>query len=547
MPGSTVANYFRTLLQSLAGKTQEPAPARKTQTRMYAAARPSRLTSGFASGSTSANSELHSSLRALRDRSRQLVRDSAYAKRAKKIVVDNVIGTGIGMQAGVKSSRGELRKAVNTAISDAFWTWCNADSCHTGGQLHFCDLERQLMGQVFDSGEILIRLHPMRFGNSAVPLALEIIEAERLADDIGVPSAIRPDLKVIDGIEVDSHYRPVNYLIKQIHPGDHRMTLHEQDRVERVPADQIIHLRIIDRWPQVRGEPWLHAVIRKLADIDGYTEAEIVAARAGAMYFGTITTDESTASLGEEQEDGTFQLPLEPGMIEKLRAGEKLDFVSPNRPNSALDPFLRYMLREMASGIPGVSYETLSSDYAQSNYSSSRMGLLDSRDAFRAIQQWFIRSFRERLHNVWLQQAVLSGAIPEVSLMEYTNDPSKFQTVNFKPRGWSWVDPSSEVEAYKDAVRCGFMTVGDVVAQTANGADREDVWDERKRELDDAHARDLVFDSDPTLVSNAGLTQARPQGTAIPSDEVQQPIPAMVAPKDDAVGDEPKRVIPIRR
>jgi hypothetical protein len=56
-----------------------------------------------------------------------------------------------------------------------------------------------------------------------------------------------------------------------------------------------------------------------------------------------------------------------------------------------------------------------------------------------------------------------------------------------------------------------------------------------------------VFDSDPTLVSNAGLTQARPQGTAIPSDEVQQPIPAMVAPKDDAVGDEPKRVIPIRR
>jgi lambda family phage portal protein len=526
-----VANYFRTLLQSLAGKTQEPTPVRKTQTRMYAAARPSRLTSGFASGSTSANSELHSSLRYLRDRSRQLVRDSAYAKRAKKVVVDNVIGTGIGMQAGVKSSRGELRKAVNTAISDAFWKWCNADSCHTGGQLHFCDLERQMLGQVFETGEVLIRLHPDKFGRSDVPLALEIIEPERLADDIGVPSAIRPDLKVIDGVEVDLHYRPVNYLIKLLHPGDHRMTLHEQDRVERVPADQIIHLRIIDRWPQVRGEPWMHAVIRKLADIDGYTEAEIVAARAASMYFGTIETDEDSSSLGEEQEDGTFHLPLEPGMMERLRPGEKLNFVNPNRPNAGLDPFLRYMLREMAAGT-GVSYESLSRDYSQSNYSSSRLALLEDRDTWRAIQQWFVRNFRERLHKLWLQQAVLSGAIPEVSLMEYTGDPSKFEAVSFKPRGWSWVDPTKEVEAYAMAVKAGMTTITDVIAQTdPQGRDAEEVFELRRRELDEMKALDLSFDTSPEnyeqkdpVAPAAAQPEAKPEPKPEPEDDAERRV-----------------------
>jgi lambda family phage portal protein len=517
----------------------------KTQQRMYAAARPSRLTTGFSTGSTSANSELHSSLRALRDRSRQLVRDSAYAKRAKKIVVDNVIGTGVGMQAGVKSSRGELRKAVNVAISDAFWKWCNADSCHTGGKLHFCDMERQILGQVFDAGEMLIRLHPEKFGQSEVPLALELIEPERLADDIAEPGPLTRGAKCIQGVEVDNFYRPVAYWLKMIHPGENQKGFYEVARVERVPADQIIHLHITDRWPQVRGEPWMHAVIRKLADIDGYTEAEIVAARAASMYFGTLETDEDSSSLGEEQADGTFQLPLEPGMIERLNPGEKLNFVNPNRPNAGLDPFLRYMLREMAAGT-GVSYESLSRDYSQSNYSSSRLALLEDRDTWRAIQQWYIRSFRERVHKLWLQQAVLARAVDGVPVIEYASDPSKFETVNFKPRGWGWVDPTKEVEAYKDAVRSGFMTVSDVIAQTANGSDRDDVWSERKRELDEAHDMDLVFDTDPTMVSDAGLTQARPQGTAIPSDEVQPPVP--VEEKPEPVDEPtPKRVIPIRR
>jgi lambda family phage portal protein len=425
---------------------------------------------------------------------------------------------------------------VNDAIETAWWDWCRADRCHTGGQMHFCDLERQAMGQIFEAGEVFFRLHYRPFGDSDVPLAVELIEPERLADDYAEPGPVASGARVIQGVEINSFYRPVAYWIRALHPGELRTDTNTTDRIERVPADQIIHLRLVDRWPQVRGEPWMHAIIRKLADIDGYTEAEIVAARAASMYFGTIESDEDTASFGEEREDGSYQLPLEPGMVEKLRPGEKLNFVNPNRPNSALDPFLRYMLREMAAGC-GTSYESLSRDYSQSNYSSSRLALLEDRDTWRAVQQWFIRSFRERLHRIWLQQAMLARSIEGASLMEYAADPAKFEAVSFKPRGWSWVDPTKEVEAYKEAVKAGFTTVADVIAQTSGGLDLYEVMQQRRRELDEMKALDLTFDTSP-------------ENYEVKDEPAPAPAPAPAAKPDEDEPDEDgpsARVLQLRK
>src|SRR5262249_322682 len=156
------------------------------------------------------------------------------------------------------------------------------------------------------------------------------------------------------------------------HPGDVRLDVERTDRAERVPASEVFHLRIIDRWPQTRGEPWMHAVAGKLADMNGYSEAEIIAARGGASYLGVIGTPESPAAIGERQPDGSLEMDVQPGMWMRMQPGEKAQFVSPNRPNSALDPFMRFLLREIAAGT-GISYESLSRDYSQSNYSSTRL------------------------------------------------------------------------------------------------------------------------------------------------------------------------------
>jgi lambda family phage portal protein len=463
--------------------------------RAYHAAGGGRLTAGWTSSNSSADAELIGGLQKLRGRSRSLIRDSAYAKRAKLIVVNNVIGPGIGLQSQVKFPRGKLDAAVNEAIETEWGHWSRGAHCHTGGSLDFSSFERVSIGQVFEAGEVIIRKHRVAMPGSRVPLALELIEAERLAEHFTIGRA-QTGNEVRMGIEIDQFQRPVAYWFHQRHPGDTMIGANVPDQLVRVPADQIMHLYVINRWPQTRGEPWLHAVARRLNDMDGYAEAEIVAARGAANYMAFMKTPDNNQLPPDLQEGDQREINYEPGLIEQLPPGYDIVMNNPNRPNPNMDPFMRLMLREVASGV-GVSYESLSRDYSQSNYSSSRLALIDDRDLWRTLQQWFIQSFRAELHRVWLEAAVLAGAIKGIALADYLSNRERYEAVRFKPRGWSWVDPTKEVQAYKDAVRCGFTTVSDVIAQTGGGQDIEDVLEQRKRELEMMEELDLHFDTDP--------------------------------------------------
>lgn len=490
----------------------------RSMTRAYAGARSTLTTGGFgAGGDTSADSELAASLQKLRARSRQLMRDAPYAKRARVIVVNNVVGSGVGMQAQVKNTRGELHRRINDDVETAWRRWSCADECHTGGALHFSDLERAMISEVFTAGEVLIRLHRQRVGRSEVPLALELIEAERLADDYAVPGPVNTRM----GVEQDRFGRPLAYWIRDRHPGELRVAIEQSSRLLRVPAEEIMHIRLIDRWPMTRGEPWLHAVLRKLNDMEEYSAAELLAARMSANYFGTIESPNDDPLPTETQADGTRQLNIEPGMIDQLPPGEQLKFHAPNRPNTAIDQFLRYMLREVAAGV-GVSYESLSRDYSQSNYSSSRLALLDDRDLWRVLQQWWARSVRAPLHRVWLQQAVLARAVPSIAIESYALEPERYEAVRWKFRGWSWVDPTKEVTAFKEAVKAGFTTVSAVIAQSGGGVDIEDVIGERQEELAAFEAAGIEVDTTVVEATDPANAAGQDPPTANESDDTQQ-------------------------
>lgn len=533
---------FSALRARLAGfiapKRQRKGVANSAAARMYGGARNTRNTIGFGTATTSADSELASSLVALRNRSRQIVRDGGYAKRARNLVVNNVIGSGVGMQCQVMAQRDNLRSAVNDSIEAAWSEWCAGATCHTGGALHFGDLERAAMAQVFETGEAFLRVHLRAFGNSKVPIALELIEAERIADGVAEPGAIAPGAEIRMGVEVDQFGRALAYWVRKRQPGD--LNASGEDRVERVPADQIYHLRIITRWPQTRGEPWLHAVVRKLDDMDQTTQLEITAARGSAAYFATITSPEAEPLPDDaegEDEEGARVVALDPLTIQQLNPGESLQFHAPNRPNAQLDPFMKMMLREIAAGAD-VSYASLSADYSASNYSSSRLALLDDRDVWRVLQQWWIRSFRVPFHKRFVQQAILARAVA-VPVTEYAADPAKFEATRFKPRGWSWVDPTREVQAAKEGVRAGFTTVTDVIAATGEGRDIEDFIATRKRELQLLEEAGIEVD---TTVPEGGVdANGQPLGKADPDEADSNTDPAADP------GADPKRAKPMLR
>lgn len=484
----------------------QAAPASKK--RMYAGAKAGRL--DFVASTSSADGELYSSLRSLRNKSRMLTRDNAFAKRAKQIVINNVIGQGVGMQAQVKSMRnGSLIKRTNDGIERAWRRWSRAEYCHTGGVLDFADLERMAFGELFEAGEVFIRLHRDTFGGSNVPLGLELIEAERIADDHEVTPL--PGNQVTLGIEHDQYHRPVAYFIHEPSITSTRgVPSYQRGNILRIPADQIRHVKLVDRWPQMRGAPMLHASISRLHQLGEYENAALVAARIGASKVGFFEPQEwIEQDLTDEDINGQPSTTVVAGEFTQLPPGYKFNSWDPTYPHQLYADFTRAALRGIAAGV-GMSFESLSRDYSQSNYSSSRLALLDDRDVWRVLQAWFIRSFREPLHREWMNAAVLARAIPEVALDAYVADPDRFEAVRMKPRGWSWIDPQKEVAAYREAEKAGYITKREVINQTGNGADIEDYIDNRADELAMLDAAGIVTDTTEFEDPNETLTETPP-------------------------------------
>jgi lambda family phage portal protein len=464
------------------------APPRR---RMYEGAKVSRLTSDWVTAGTSADAEIKGSLARLRNRSRQLVRDSDYAKQAIRAIKANVIGTGIRLQAQVKMQRGSgrLDQTVNDAIEKAWVKWGRKDSCHTAGRLSFPDMERLLVGAMAESGEVFVRMVRQPFGGSEVPFALEVIESDLLDDTYSGPSSVEGNEWRM-GIELNSWGRPVRYAFLTKHPGDSTFGPSTTGRHRLIPADQIIHLYLQDRPGQTRGVPWLATAIQRLHQVAGYEQAEVVRARASSALMGFITNNDGEL-VGDDLYDHERVSNFEPGVFKYLAPGESVTVPQLDAPDGQLEPFLRVMLRAMAAGV-GCSYETISRDFSQSNYSSSRLSLLEDRDNWRALQQYMIENFHRPVFEAWLEMAVLSGAL---KLPAYETDPDRYRAVRFMPRGWGWIDPAKEVEAYKEAVRCGFKTQADVVAE--QGGDLEELLLARKAEVDRAEELDLYFDTNP--------------------------------------------------
>jgi lambda family phage portal protein len=470
-------------------RKQQRAVTSRMKQRSYAGAAFGRLVNDWVTSTTSMDAELRSSLVKLRDRARQLGRDNDYMRSFLREVQNNVIGQGISFQAQVRQERGQrLNEKINDEIEAKWCKWTRKENCHVAGTLNFQEIERLIIRNVAESGEVIVRKVFQKFGKSRIPLALEVIEPDLLDENMNGVSSEGNEIRM--GVEVDQWQRPVAYHFRSAHPGD--LNAHSIEsrvgRHKRVPAGEIMHLFISERGLQSRGAPWIASAIMRLRHMQGYEEAEVIHARSSAAIMGFIQTPE-----GEPSADGVVEgekvYDFEPGVFKHLAPGETVEIPQVQRPGGQFDPFMERMLRGTCAGI-GASYEAVSKDYSKSNYSSSRLSLLTDRDQWKVLQRWMIDNFHQPVLEAWLDMAVLSG---ELNLKGYEINPDPYQSVKWMPRGWNYVDPQKEVEAFKEGVRSGFMTQADVVSQ--GGGDLEELMTQREREIKRAKELGLSFDT----------------------------------------------------
>jgi lambda family phage portal protein len=197
--------------------------------------------------------------------------------------------------------------------------------------------------------------------------------------------------------------------------------------------------------------------------------------------------------MGESAADGNgvALAGMEPGTLQILEPGEDIKFSAPADVGSSYAEFMRQQFRAVAAAM-GITYEMLTGDLTQVNYSSIRAGLLEFRRRCEALQHGVIvHQLCRPIWRAWMDQAVLEGAL---DLSGYRKDRRTYQAAKWIPQGWSWVDPQKEFNAMKLAIRAGLMSRSEAIS--GNGYDAEDVDREIAADNARADALGLVFDSD---------------------------------------------------
>lgn len=500
---------------------------RRTLNRMYSGAEANRLTNNKKPKNQSADSELLGPFGAdaLRAWSRQLVRDNAYAWGVVDTIVSSVVGCGITAQSQFETPEGTDVEDVNEA-RDAIWReWCEV--CDVNGRLTFEEIQQLAQREMVEAGEVLIHLvrtprDTYRGIYRPVPLALELIEADRLATDRDTYKINRQGgNKIVRGVELDELGKPLAYWIYPEHPNGPYAT---RAIPERIDAKEIIHLYRMDRIGQSRGVSWFAPVLSWLRDLGVYVDNEIQAS-AVASCFGVAIKTEGRAGSGlmpSTDEDSTddngnsFEY-LEPAMVVRLRPGESVESINPGRPNSASEPWINLMLRGISVGT-GLSYEVVSRNYSGTSYSSSRTSMLEDRRRFRRWQRYLVNHLCQPIWDAFCDQAATAGVDGFPSMSEILANRRTATAVEWQTPAWEWVDPQSEQSASDAALNSYQSTYQDELGQ--RGKNWRNVFYQRakeerlKRQLGLVTADMASIDATQAEAQQMAAASATPDATA---------------------------------
>jgi lambda family phage portal protein len=316
-----------------------------------------RRTQGWRRTSADANAAMSGDLARLRDYTRDLVRNNAYAEGAVSTIVDDVVGWGITADA-----------------APGWWSrWAETPACDADGREDLYGLQTGVMRTVVESGECLIRRRWRRPEDGLpIPLQLQVMEPDFLdsaKDGITTPRGGR----IIQGIEVDSIGRRVAYWLHREHPGANIVGAGAISGASvPVPASEILHVYRPGRRGAVRGYPWFAPVMLRMRDYDDYVDAALMKQKiAACLAVLTTDTDGTSTPLGVVDAASPAIDMLQPGMIENLAAGRDVKVVEPPSV-SEHDAYSRTVLREIARGL-GMTYEDFCGDYADLPFSAARM------------------------------------------------------------------------------------------------------------------------------------------------------------------------------
>lgn len=481
--------------------------------RGYEGAKTGRRIDDWLTTGASANREIASGGNRLRERARDLVRNNPYGSKAVEVFVSNAIGIGISAQANTGSDR------LNKQIMAAWNEWCQ--HCDADGDLDFNGIQGLVARAMFESGECFIRFHDRPYSEDfPITLQLQVLEADFL--DTAKTMPVGSGNYINQGVEFDKFNRRVAYWMWPQHPGENTVAAMQLQSV-RVPADQIIHLFRKQRPGQFRGATAFAPSIVRMRDLDGYDDAELWRKKIEACFAAFVTQVsgadgpivgnivKKTASAGGSSaaSDPEKLEQFRPGMIEYLQPGEDVRFGNPTSDGN-YESYERVQLHAIAAGL-GITYEQLTGDLSQVNYSSLRAGLLEFRGLIEMLRwQVFVPKLCIPVWRKFIERAYVAGAIGKIDY-----------GVSWTPQTFEMIDPLKDAQADTLMIRNGTLTLKEAIARRGFDPEKQLAEIAATNRLLDEH--EIILDCDPRYTAKSGSQQTDKGGSNADTTPVKQP------------------------
>ena len=442
-------------------------------------------TMGWETSSGSADTDTLSDLATLRSQSRDLVRNEALPSGAIATVVTSVVGTGIVPQCRLDHEF----LGISEAAADAWQRKAErifkqtADKPHwdAEGRENFWQQQSTVERSQLESGDVFAVRRYIERPGKLLGLAVQLVEADR----VDTPLDKRINRNIRAGIEFGSDGYPAGFHIAQEHPGESTALLPRKfTRIDAFDKNgNPLVLAVIKRLRpgQTRGVPYLAAVIEPLKQLARYTEAEITAAVLSGMFAVFVTSPAAVSPLpgglpgvvnGKQSVPaGNGLQRLQSGMIVDLAPGEEIKVAEATRPNTAFDPFVQAVLRQIGVALE-LPFEILIKHYTAS-YSAARAAIIEAWRFFLREREFLVQSYCQPCWEWVITEAIARGLLEAPGFFDDLLVRAAWLGTEWVGQGMPSIDPVKDAEAATRWNALNVLPLQTISAQQGRDFDRD--------------------------------------------------------------------------
>ncbi|MEP2977970.1 MAG: phage portal protein [Lentilitoribacter sp.] len=504
-------------------------------------------TSNWHSSRLSGHAALSMDREKLNERIRDMTRNDSHVASGIDRKINNVVGDGFRLSVQLDGRLLNLTSDEIETISgqiEALWkvyateTGLHADAERQGTVADLVLLasrDLETAGEAF--GNLVWRDNPSPCGFQT---AMQCIHPARCSN----PSNRQDNAYLRDGVQLDDFSAPIGYWFRRSHPGEiaslgnDRYVWDYFERNHECGRPRICHVKERMEAGMYRGVSKLVSVMTKQRQGENYMDYETQAAMLNAVMALFIetpfdqfelmdaVTPESVTSQHQVNQAIHKENPLEMqgAQVNILAPGERPHQLKADHPNTAFEPFMKNILRACAS-VLGITYEQLTGDWSDVNYSSARAAILEAAKGFRVVANRLKTHFLGPWYRAWLEEAFDKGYIdiPDHA-PSFDDAPDAWSAADWIGAGKGYVDPMKEVQAAGLRIALGLSTWEKECAE--QGEDYREMIAQVVREIKSTRQELVKAGLPPDLIQHPamkGVPSSSLLAKSFPSDDEETP------------------------